>query len=47
MINKIKKWMDWRGVTVKDALYGLFALGALVSTTAVFVYLLVTSLNPL
>ncbi len=38
MIKRIRKWMEWRGVTVKDLAYAVFALGSLVTLSSIFIY---------
>lgn len=44
MITRIKEWMHWRGVTLKDITYGAFALGALCTLTSFLIYALVVSM---
>jgi len=41
MITRIKEWMHWRGVTLKDIVYGAFALGALCTLTSFLIYTMV------
>jgi hypothetical protein len=43
MVKKIKDWMHWRGVTIKDLVYGIFALGTLCAMAGLLVYLIITS----
>ena len=34
--KKAKAWMDWRGISSRDALYALFSVGFLATTIIVF-----------
>jgi hypothetical protein len=43
MIKRIKKWMHWRGVTLKDVVCGALALGTLCTMTSFLVYAMVVA----
>jgi hypothetical protein len=43
MIKRIKEWMHWRGVTLKDIVCGVFALGTLCALTTFLIYALVVA----
>ena len=37
-MRRIKEWMHWRGVSLKDIVYGAFALGTLCALTSFLIY---------
>jgi len=45
MMHKIKKWLFWRGITLKDMLLTSFLLLCLMGTISFFIYLLVVTVG--
>ena len=39
IIKKIKYWLWWKGITVKDIVYSVFAMGFLLGGLGLLIYL--------
>jgi len=40
---KIVEWFKWRGITLKDFIYGIFSLGLMVIVIGIMIYSLIVS----
>jgi hypothetical protein len=43
MLKKIKDWMHWKGLTLKDVVYASLALATLCAMSGLLVYLVIMS----